>query len=788
MPSPGGAHTSVLVGTALVTVAVAACLSSGPTRSPQVGAEPVELAPSAVESDASAAVAEARPRVSPTRTMEMDLVRIEPVAPEPPSSRAIRVPANLLVGLASDRDVVEIRCCSSPSKLFNRTAHLTLDGPVQLRPRASTSVDSPSLFFVQVSALKSGAQADELALRLDGRLTVSANAVFDARTDMYKVRVGPVPTRADAESLLPTLRKLGYPQGWIVREENLASRPGFLVARNGRAASSSAPLAFEGRHVVLDSEDGLVDFEGRRYRGRLVLFLNDRGKLNVINEIGLEDYLRGVVPKELGPDLYPELEALKAQAIAARTYTVRNLGEFLAEGYDICSTPRCQVYGGRDAEHPLSDRAIAETSGQLLISEHGDRDEIVDSMFSASCGGHTEDVSTVFPLKAAPYLKSRPCIESGLRTLEGPPGPARSLGRRVHLALEGAGGTQIPDPAPDDVRRFESAIEQIAKSARIAAPRPRLASFRVDDVRSYLQAKFDLLLDRRLLERVAGTDSGDGLPLRVPVEQATLWSAIQQLFRWSDDAEVDEAWRSETVVALAESLGLLRYETLLYDPGAGTEPGLVRIDGSSVRIPVEAPSLYRMIGTGPNAAARATPQSALELFPGQRVVGVAVAGAYVGLVAEATDDPPARVWAKSWRRYRSLDQLQNLVGERYPGFQLADVRGGERGSSGRWKTVELVSSSGAREVVEGLTIRWTLDLPDTWFDIQRVERNGTPGWSFVGRGRGHGVGLCQTGAFGMAAAGAGYEAILRHYYRGSRLESSRRDAPRLPWEATRRGP
>lgn len=722
--------------------------------------------------------------------MEIERVRIEPVAEEPrAAAKSIRVPATLLVGLASDRDMVRLPCCTSASKLFNRTAHLTLEGGVELRPRASTGEGSPSLFFVQVAALKSGAQADELALRLDGRLTVSANAVFDARTDMYKVRVGPLPTRAAAERLLPGLRELGYPQGWIVREENLASRPGFVVS-TASSRDASTRLAFEGRHVVLDSDDGLVEFEGRRYRGRLVLFLNDRGKLNVINEIGLEDYLRGVVPEELGPDLYPELEALKAQAIAARTYTVRNLGEFLAEGYDICSTPRCQVYGGRDVEHPLSDRAILETAGQLLVSEHGDRSEIVDSMFSASCGGHTEDVSTVFPLKAAPYLKPRPCIESGMRSLSGPPGPAMSLGERVERALEGSElapshGLSVRERT-DEVKRFQSAIDRVADSARVAAPRLRLESLRVGDVRAYLQAKFDLLLDRRLLERVAGTDSETGLPLRVPAEQARLWSTIQQLFRWSDDRVVDRSWRSETVVALAESLGLLRYDTLLFDPGADTEPGLVAIDGAPLRFAVDSPSLYLMTGSGNAVAAR--PQPELQLFPGQRVLAVAVAGAYVGLLAEATEAPPARVWAKPWRRYRTLGQLRTLVNERYPGFELADLRGGERGSSGRWKTVELVSTNGERETVEGLAIRWTLDLPDTWFDIQRVDRNGSAGWSFIGRGRGHGVGLCQTGAFGMAAAGAGYEAILRHYYRGSRLEGSRRDAPRLPWETVRRGP
>ena len=93
------------------------------------------------------------------------------------------------------------------------------------------------------------------------------------------------------------------------------------------------------------------------------MFLNDRGLLNVVNELPVDDYLRGVVPREMGPAIFDEIEALKAQAVAARTYTIRNLGGFTAEGFDICATPRCQVYGGMSVEHPLSDRAVAETSG-----------------------------------------------------------------------------------------------------------------------------------------------------------------------------------------------------------------------------------------------------------------------------------------------------------------------------------------------------------------------------------------------------------------------------------------
>ena len=70
-----------------------------------------------------------------------------------------------------------------------------------------------------------------------------------------------------------------------------------------------------------------------------------------------------MVPNELSPAAFPEIEALKAQAVAARTYALRNKGEYLFKGYDLCATAACQVYRGRSTEHPLTDQAVAETRG-----------------------------------------------------------------------------------------------------------------------------------------------------------------------------------------------------------------------------------------------------------------------------------------------------------------------------------------------------------------------------------------------------------------------------------------
>src|SRR5262245_62463355 len=80
-----------------------------------------------------------------------------------------------------------------------------------------------------------------------------------------------------------------------------------------------------------------IEFDNRTYRGKIEVFVNSRNTLTVVNELPLEEYLFGVVPNELNPVTFSEIEALKAQAVAARTYIVRNIGQYKNEGNDICA-------------------------------------------------------------------------------------------------------------------------------------------------------------------------------------------------------------------------------------------------------------------------------------------------------------------------------------------------------------------------------------------------------------------------------------------------------------------
>src|SRR5262249_318877 len=173
-------------------------------------------------------------------------------------------------------------------------------------------------------------------------------------------------------------------------------------------ARGAAPLFNSRAPVIFASNDEAhspVRFNDKPYRGRIEVFANPRGALTVVNVIGLEDYVRGVVPNELS---YPALEALKAQAIAARTYAVKNRGQFSAEGFDLLPTTRSQVYRGLTSETSLTSRAVDETRG-MIATYNG---EPINALYTSTCGGRTEDVENIFN-QAVPYLRGRECAFEG---------------------------------------------------------------------------------------------------------------------------------------------------------------------------------------------------------------------------------------------------------------------------------------------------------------------------------------------------------------------------------------
>jgi len=156
-------------------------------------------------------------------------------------------------------------------------------------------------------------------------------------------------------------------------------------------------LVFPVTSVRVASPNGIVSMGGRKYRGYFVVRATDGGLLD------LEDYLRGVVPSEMPVD-WP-LEALKAQAVAARTYALYRRSESSEEDYDLLSDVNDQVYLGAERENEKTDRAVLQTAGMILTYKNN----IVRAYYHSTSGGRTENGEEVFKGANLPYLKSVWC-------------------------------------------------------------------------------------------------------------------------------------------------------------------------------------------------------------------------------------------------------------------------------------------------------------------------------------------------------------------------------------------
>ena len=145
-----------------------------------------------------------------------------------------------------------------------------------------------------------------------------------------------------------------------------------------------------------------IQWNGRRWRGQFKIFVNPRRKLTLASRLMVESYLVGVVPGEIGALAEDLLEAGRAQAIAARSYTLFYRGRRSAEGFDLYGTVEDQVYGPVGAERPLGTRCVESTAGEVALSAG----QPIRANYCSTCGGITAEVWEAWPADPLPYLVS----------------------------------------------------------------------------------------------------------------------------------------------------------------------------------------------------------------------------------------------------------------------------------------------------------------------------------------------------------------------------------------------
>ena len=216
----------------------------------------------------------------------------------------------------------------------------------------------------------------------------------------WQVWTGFYPDRKSAENDIPVIKeKTGAEEITVVEESSKR-----LVIYD---SAFNVIMVYGGEngymqvHPRPDNNPYVLTVNGKRYRNYIEIRRYSDSDLTVINILNIEEYLYGVVPAEIEADA--PLEAIKAQAVAARTYTLSNLGRYEKWGFDLTDTVSSQVYNGYDAERPASTRAVDETRGKKMLYNGN----LAQVFYFASSGGMTADVSEVWGSKI-PYLISVP--------------------------------------------------------------------------------------------------------------------------------------------------------------------------------------------------------------------------------------------------------------------------------------------------------------------------------------------------------------------------------------------
>ncbi|MDQ0204846.1 SpoIID/LytB domain-containing protein [Pectinatus haikarae] len=171
-----------------------------------------------------------------------------------------------------------------------------------------------------------------------------------------------------------------------------------VTQKNGRLYINNLPAKSMVLSVQAEGEDGRTEVNKKAYRGRILIKKAAEG-MTVVNDLPLEQYLYSVVPEEM-PSTWPA-EALKAQAVAARSYALYSLNRHENEGFDVCALAHCQVYGGSNVENDIAKKAVDDTRGQVLVYAH----KPIFAAFHASSGGNTENSEDIWGTYI-PYLRS----------------------------------------------------------------------------------------------------------------------------------------------------------------------------------------------------------------------------------------------------------------------------------------------------------------------------------------------------------------------------------------------
>ncbi|MDI1242358.1 MAG: SpoIID/LytB domain-containing protein, partial [bacterium] len=682
-------------------------------------------------------------------------------------------------------------------------------------------------FRFEVQGLPTALEANEIARDIREATEESALVSVDSAANTWKVWVGGVfDSVEEAERFKIAMTEKGFDdlilvseKKTVVSEEALAlsqqnrmagkSQVRSLIQPTGDATQIIGPPTVDPnlREVIvngpvetakysslkavsfgsLNERANPIRLNGKAYRGKIEVFVNAKGSLTVVNVVPLEEYLLGVVPAELG---LPHIEAQKAQAIAARTYAVANIGEYGTQGFDMVPTVWSQVYKGVSIETAMGTRAVRETAGQIATYNG----KPIMAYFTSTCGGRTENSENIFD-HAEPYLRGVECSLEGRRhfdpfMIKTARQPAKlrddanlELVRLMSmLSVNGFSLTANPitddwlDEVPTDgemsnwlnnlASKFGKPFPNVTKKTSEPIELARVLSLLI-----YTPGAPDTLLSDSDINYHLSFDDAPEIPQGRRADVAMLMR--DGYFTLHADLTL----KPSKHFSRAKMIRLIRqiYEKKKWMPALQTGTTKATVDG---RLVLKNGRIDRQVSIRPDVFLfRQFGDQMYQIKEAALVGGENVkfltdaSGAVWYLEIEPTDQPTVAENMSpftNWTTTVGAGALQSRLSRYVRGIgTLYDVNIKQKGYSRRAIEIEIIGSNGVK-TLKGGKIRSALRLREQLFVInKRYSGNQVATYTFTGRGWGHGVGMCQYGAFGMAKMGVKYADIVKHYYTGA---------------------
>jgi stage II sporulation protein D len=765
-------------------------------------------------------------RVFPALLLFLLLLTYQVAAYEPPFFRLASEPL-IRIGLSTNAGSISITTSDSQLVAFSpeEPGKYLATNRVSVSARAYRPPEVENYRF-EIQNVATVDEANDIAKEVREATGESALVSIDTATNTWKIWIGGVfDTSEVADAFKASLAEKGFEDAVKVTEKKLVpSDDALALSQQVRTAGKSqvrsivqpigdsqpviGPPSVDPnlREVIVNGPSEIAKYaslksvsfgsmneranpirlNGKAYRGKIEVFVNARGSLTVVNVVPLEEYLLGVVPAELG---LPNLEAQKAQAIAARTYAVANINGYGTQGFDMVPTVWSQVYKGVSIETKMGTQAVRETAG-MIATYNG---KPIMAYFTSTCGGRTENSENIFD-HAEPYLRGVECSLEGHKHFD------------LFLIKTSRQPSKLRDDANLELVRFMSLLAVNGFSLTTA----QMTDAWFEDVPTQgemsnwlnqLASKFDKTFPNVNKDTAKPVELAQILAgfIYTPGAADTLLSDsdVNYHLSFDDAAEIPKERRPDIAMLLrdgyfalhadltikpnrpfsrAKMLRLIRqiYLKKNWTPTLQSGTTKASVDGKLV---LKSGKSERQLSIKPDVflfrqfGGEFYPVKEAALVGGETVkYQLDATGAVIYLEIEPTDMPTSAENMSpfsNWSKTLGAGAVQSRLSRYVRGIgTLYDVNIKQKGYSRRVVELEITGSNGVK-TLKGGKIRSALRLKEQLFVInKRYSGSTVSSYTFTGRGWGHGVGMCQYGAYGLAKMGVKADAIIKHYYTG----------------------